>query len=426
MSNYPPVGLPIYQSHGMGVESTAIWLKWYEDKSSRNFEWNDLTVITAQTGDEHEDTQRLMMDHIFPRMRSVNCRYVQVARGGPIQEDGIVVLADTKQPTELFREGSYKLSDELKTAGTVPQFGGDHICALKFKSFVIDSWLKTELITYPFVHVFGYNRDEIGRIYKSQQAIATLNEQATGYTLVFGYNRDEVQRISKANKYDIPPRFGYYPLSKEVWNWTREDCFNYIKKITGIEWRRSACVYCPFNKITDASISRMRETPQQIAEALFIEFISLCMNPRTTLYNKRSLYSIVVKDSQHETLQKFESMLNATEWSIYRVRRIYTKKGKAIRAVEQLETGERDLIFNLFSIHTSGLNTANEMGITYAYRYNVKTDCYPTYEEFYVTCPSTVKTKARGGIQKFDEKWLKLFDASPNIVFKDQQMSFSF
>lgn len=45
----------IYLSWGMGVESTAILLRWLIDPTSRNFPLSQLSVITAQTGDEHRD-----------------------------------------------------------------------------------------------------------------------------------------------------------------------------------------------------------------------------------------------------------------------------------------------------------------------------------------------------------------------------------
>ena len=128
-------------SYGMGVESTAILLEWMENPASRNFDLKDLIVITSMVGDEYPDTQKLVEEHILPRMRQHNIRFVQVARAGHNQKDGIVVLSDTRQPHKLHFQGVYKLSDELRANGTVPQFGGEHRCALKFKAFVIETWL---------------------------------------------------------------------------------------------------------------------------------------------------------------------------------------------------------------------------------------------------------------------------------------------
>jgi len=49
-------------------------------------------------------------------------RVAQVARGGRLEKDGIVVLDDSTNPEKLHLKGAYKLSDELRHALTVPQF----------------------------------------------------------------------------------------------------------------------------------------------------------------------------------------------------------------------------------------------------------------------------------------------------------------
>ncbi len=83
-------------SFGMGVESSALLLRWMEEPASRDFDLErDLIVITAQTGDEWPDTKMLIEQHLLSRMRSHRIRYVQVARAGHLEADGIVVLADT-------------------------------------------------------------------------------------------------------------------------------------------------------------------------------------------------------------------------------------------------------------------------------------------------------------------------------------------
>ncbi len=112
-------------SLGMGVDSVAIFVRWLESPETRPCDLSELIVIMAQTGDEYEDTRRDMEAHVLPRMRAHHVRYVQVARAGHHQADGITVLSDTRQPDRIFLEGAYKLSDELRAAGTVPQFGGE-------------------------------------------------------------------------------------------------------------------------------------------------------------------------------------------------------------------------------------------------------------------------------------------------------------
>jgi hypothetical protein len=119
-------------SYGMGVESSALLLRWLERPESRDFDLErDLIVITAQTGGEHLDTKRLCEQHLLPRMRAHRVRYVQVARAGHLEADGIIVLSDTREPFTVHIQGVYTLAEELRSAGTVPQFSGDRICSLK-------------------------------------------------------------------------------------------------------------------------------------------------------------------------------------------------------------------------------------------------------------------------------------------------------
>ncbi len=113
-------------SYGMGVESTAILLRFLEEPDTFEFDLSDLIVVVAMTGDEWEDTRIDVEQHILPRLREHNVRLVQVARAGPSQKNGIIVLDDSRQPKKLFVEGAYKLSDELQAAGMVPAFAGQH------------------------------------------------------------------------------------------------------------------------------------------------------------------------------------------------------------------------------------------------------------------------------------------------------------
>jgi hypothetical protein len=111
-------------SYGMGVESSAILLRWVMSPVTRPCSLEDLIVITSQVGDEYTDTGRDVEAHILPLMRAEGIRYVQVARHGHFEADGITVLDDSRTPARVFLEGDYKLSDELKRNGTVPQYGG--------------------------------------------------------------------------------------------------------------------------------------------------------------------------------------------------------------------------------------------------------------------------------------------------------------
>ena len=167
-------------------------------------------------------------------MRRHGIRFVQVARHGHREADGITVLDDSREPIKIFLEGDYKLSDELTRNGTVPQYGGVHRCALKFKAWVIEQWLETNLRGHAH-HAFGYNADERKRISQS--------EHASRERIAFGFNADETRRIDRSCEYNSLTRQAFYPLLE--WNWTRARCVDYIREELGVTWRKSACVYCP-------------------------------------------------------------------------------------------------------------------------------------------------------------------------------------
>lgn len=398
------VGKKVVLSYGMGTESTAILLRWLLDPSSRDFDLSDLIVITSQTGDEYADTKRLVETYMFPLMRKRGIRFVEVARAGHLEEDGIVLLQDTKKPTELHTEGAYKLSQELMTAGMVPAFGGEHKCSMKFKAFVIESWME-ENVYGPIRHAFGYNADETERVEKSEKA---FKDRAA--KLAFGFNSDETDRVEKARKYDTEVRVGIYPLLE--WGWNREACEQYIQKELNVLWRKSACVYCPFNALKADGIERLREHSSQAADALMLEFVSLCMNFRGTLYSTSPLYNIVKKNKIDAAVREFENKLASTPWGIYRVRRIYSKKGSAERCVEKLEEGSRDSIESKLvkaaMAHALEIKVHEKLvmhGITYMYLRKRTPDVYPAIEEFYVAAPAVVENKARYGIPRFDERW---------------------
>jgi hypothetical protein len=159
-------------SSGMGVESTAILVRWILEPETRPCELSDLIVISAQVGDEYLDTCRDVEAYILPLMREHDIRYVQVARHSHLEADGITVLDDSRAPTSCRIEDDYKLSDELDELGrmkTVPQSSGTHRCALKFEAFVIEKWL-TDNIRGAAAHAIGYNASEIGRIANSEYA----------------------------------------------------------------------------------------------------------------------------------------------------------------------------------------------------------------------------------------------------------------
>ena len=69
-------------SYGLGVDSTALLLRWLEEPRSRDFDLSDLLVVTAMTGDEWPRTGALVERHILSRLREAGIRFAEVARAG--------------------------------------------------------------------------------------------------------------------------------------------------------------------------------------------------------------------------------------------------------------------------------------------------------------------------------------------------------
>lgn len=402
-------------SYGLGVDSSAILLRWLEDPPSRPCPLEDLIVITAQTGDEYADTRRDIETHILPRLRAHQVRFVQVARSGRRQEEGITVLDDSRAATHLHIEGHYKLSDELRAAGTVPQFAGEHICSLKFKAWVIETWLQQH-VGDSSRHAFGYNAEETRRIAKSDAAFARR--------IAFGFNSEEAKRVQKAVAYDNAIRQSFYPLME--WGWNRATCIDYLRQKLGVLWQKSSCVYCPFNALKPEAIDRHKNHPDQVGDALMLERVSLSLNPRGRLYRDQSLLSITDSSGNELALDRYRVKLEESQWAVYRVRRIYqagkdklgaispNKKGHVLRAVEQLTPSlEAQAAAEMLNQLARGSDqTVHENGITYMYRLRCGTT-FPTREEFLVALPAVVESKARHGLDWFEEKW----DAPQRMLF---------
>lgn len=96
----------------------------------------------------------------------------------------------------------------------------------------------------------------------------------------------------------------------------------------------------PFNALRDDAIERQREHPRQVADAMRIEHLSLALNPRGTLYKGHSLIQITVEAGNDAAVLAYRRSIESEEWALYRVRRIFTGKGRADRAVEKLHVFE--------------------------------------------------------------------------------------
>lgn len=418
----------VIQSNGFGVESQAIWERWCAEPESRPFvHWHQLIVISAQVGEEHKnDTVRDFEARTLPMMRERGVRFVEVARKGFLEEDGIVVLQDTREPYKLHPEGVYRLSEYLLHCGTVPQFGGEHRCAQKYKAFVIETWLALEFqhleLTAPVYHAFGYNADEITRTNKSDYHIARHNAdreipQPKPPLMVFGFNSEEQVRVNRSMKYDGPSRIGNYPLDE--WGWNRQKCSDYIFEKSGIQWRKSHCSFCPFcaEAARGEGVAKQRwlESPLETARGMLVEYNSLCFNHRGQLYRSTSMIDVIKRVDIGEALVEFARLLETIPWAIYRVRRIYTKKGKAIRFVERLYDGTREELHQEFIEKADGVSSIVETkrGIHYRMFAWREAGVYPTREGFYVVAPAFMNDKLRGKPAKFEERWERVMNGLP-------------
>ncbi len=387
-------------SYGMGVESTAILLRWVFEADTRPCELNELLVISAQTGNEYADTGRDVEKYVLPLMRAHRIRYVQVARGGQREADGVVVLSDTVEPHRVRLDGAYKLSEELERNGTVPTYSAEHRCSLKFKAWVIEQWL-TANVRLPARHAFGYNSAETERVARSE---AAFRER-----IAFGFNRDESERVARSRSYNTATRTAFYPLVE--WGWDRNRCQEYILSQLGVIWKRSACVFCPFNALNDSAISRHREHPQSVGDALMLEHVSLALNPRATLYKDRSLIQITIESGNRPAVDTYRQKLNSKQWAVYRVRRIYSRKAKADRAVEQAAVfaTASEAVDRLRAISaSSGIPIEELRGINYVILERRSETVFPCREEYFVAAPAVVEEKARYGLPWFDRKWSAL------------------
>jgi hypothetical protein len=106
-----------------------------------------------------------------------------------------------------------------------------------------------------------------------------------------------------------------------------------------------------------------------------------------------------------EALQYFRMRLEASEYALYRVRRIYKGPGQADRAVERLMVGSRADMIARFEQLALRLEVRVEHDISYGYVRNRESDQYPSVEGFFVVAPAVVDSKTRYGFEWFEAKW---------------------
>jgi hypothetical protein len=156
-------------SYGMGVDSTAVLLRWIHEPESRDFSLDELVVCTAMTGDEFDSTGQAVEDTVLPLLRDHRIRFVQVARAQRKTTEtglGVAVLDDSRSPARLHFEGAYRLSDEMLSAATVPQLGGARLCSVHAKGSALDPIIARITAGQPYRHALGFEVGERARAFK--------------------------------------------------------------------------------------------------------------------------------------------------------------------------------------------------------------------------------------------------------------------
>ncbi len=312
--------IKVVVSYGMGVDSTALLLRWIFEPETRPAPWRDVLVVTAMTGDEYPRTGELVERHILPLFREHGVRYAQVARGGQFAADGIVVLDDSRRPQRVhLYDGPWSLGGEMRAAGTVPQVGGTRLCSIHSKGEVIDAFVAGQA-DGPYLHVLGFEAGEAGR-------------------------------AAKDSAHNTETRTGVYPLIG--WNWDRPACAAYIRERTGEDWPKSCCTFCPF-ALTSAegphrALDLYAGRPQAAVDALLMEHTARSLNRRQGLAGDDAfLAGLLAADPRQETaLQDFARALDEAQWRLYEVRRAWVPakkdpaKTRSLRSLRSLGSGSR-------------------------------------------------------------------------------------
>lgn len=430
-------------SYGLGADSTAILLMYLAAPQRYGLarDLSDLVVVHAVTGDEWPDSLSYVDRLVLPLLRQKRVRLVQIARGGPQDADGVVILDDSRAPRRIFRQGPWRLSDELCAAGTVPQMArGKRTCSIRFKGWCLDRWAEHEFGTASFRRTIGYHAGELGRAEGDSDIQRELNREA-GRTI-------------------CEP---YYPLIHAGMD--RSAVEAYVLALLGEPIRKSYCAQCPFSGVCasrEAHEARLRAHPHVAADVLRMEYVSQALNEKVALYGTTSLRKRLTEDGRNAAVvDAFELSLNQAAHALYEVRRIYfaartadcrkwhgkacrtarwwcrqprtelcqqdhpaetsapwcsglagcrgeAKKGQAWRSVRTVWEGDRRgaqaQLRALADEHGMTLETGEHSGIERA-RYLQEASGYPTVSAYLVAAPAGVHDKQR---KHFEERWTQL------------------
>ncbi|AFM20150.1 hypothetical protein Mycch_5482 (plasmid) [Mycolicibacterium chubuense NBB4] len=369
--------------------TTAILLRWLHEPTTREFGLDKLVVVVAHTGDEYAATLRDAQDVVLRLLARYRVRLVQAGRSRlntTAAGAGISVFDDSTQPTHLYADRGYALSDELLAAGTVPQLGSRR-CSLRAKGAVLDPIIGTLTGGQPFRHYLGFE---------------------TG----------ELRRAQRDTAYNTATRRGVYPLLE--WQRSRTDALDYLHQVSGLRWQKSACSYCPFQFSSKAgradALERCRRDPHAGARALYLEHLAACLNPRQSLLAQGRLIDLVRTAGLTEVVDRFTTHIAAQPHALYEVRRVATPRRAATpaiaRSVRQVHTGPVAALDAALTRLPVEIETTAD-GITRGWRHRRGTVA-PWAEHFYVVAPSTtIADKQRPG---FEAMYAQVTGGTPTLV----------
>jgi hypothetical protein len=370
---------PLVLGWGLGVESTAILVRWLLEPDTRDFDLSELTVLTALTGDEFSRTHTLIEKHALPLLRQHGVRWVQVCRAGQSDADGIVVVDDSTTPEVSYPAGPWRLSDELARAGTVPQYAsGRRLCSIRAKGSVLDRWIAD--------HVAG------------------------PYRHVIGFNADETVRVLRDRSYSSGGRDSEYPLIE--WGWDRAACLEYLEAVFGVTWAKSCCQACPFRGgSTEELFADWTADPEAAFAAVLLERRAMALNPAMTLYpGGRSAAALVAQHAPALAVEITERIATYPH-AFVEVRRIlpHTKadplkkapvwRSTTVHGTGALEAMEAQLVHAAY--RHGGDVCVDDFGIARVW-HTRRRGVLPDREWLHCVAPAGVISKERAG---FAAKW---------------------
>ena len=375
--NTSKIGTPsrpvVFLSYGLGKHSTAAAVELIENPARRDFDLDQLILATAMTGDEWASSREQVTNFLLPLLRAHRIRYVQLARNGAHERDGITVLSDTRQPTEVFTEGVYKLSDEMLQSGVVPSVCGTRKCSLKFKGWVLGQWEKVNLAGLHVRKIIGFHAGEQYRVKREER-----------------FYTGESAPIE-------------HPLIR--WGWSDETCVEYLYNRFGVLWRNSACDFCMYAGGKPAVIERYRAEPQSGAKAIRIERTARAINPRITLFSRRSVEDLLRADNNTAAIEEADRVLQEQNWKLMRVRRIRYSKTVTHRRTETIACGTRAAMDERLRLESEARDVplTFEAGQARIYLRRIPEAMpYPHAEEMITVAPATVADKCR---TNFERRW---------------------